>query len=463
MSTRQRLIQAALDLFSHQGISGTTTRQIANLAEVNEVTLFRQFGNKYGLLLAVMEEAAVFQNLSAALVPLEQFSDLPPASLAEIMKSYASLCLQKFAQAPDLVRSIVGEADQYPEENRRSLGIGLTQINQAVAQYFAYSFDQYLSQTQQRDTIALTLAPEKLASVLHSALLGYTTLELTSEFHQLWRDRQDFLDSLVQLMVQGAIAPPTATIANTLSAPVPPVTIPERATIVDLPGPVVHLILQRARKLGLRDYGLCYVLFGAGVSALEAINLERSHAISDPTQHLLKVVTGSDATSEAVSDHGPDSRPRPQVRLMPVNQWILGKRYGSYTNNPLTKWLRSRKDSQSALFLDAEGQPLSLADLHACWALWTEGLPPATGPLLEVAQAQHTWFVEMLMRGLSVDNLGILTGRDRAQLQPYAQRAAEKIALEQALRLDQKSRSAPGGVTPGAEVEKLDPRSNPKA
>ncbi|HEY9882666.1 MAG TPA: helix-turn-helix domain-containing protein, partial [Thermosynechococcaceae cyanobacterium] len=57
--TRQRLIHAALELFAVQGVTDTTTRQIAELAEVNEVTLFRHFGNKHGLLLAVIEDAGV--------------------------------------------------------------------------------------------------------------------------------------------------------------------------------------------------------------------------------------------------------------------------------------------------------------------------------------------------------------------------------------------------------------------
>ena len=46
--TRDRLIQAALSLFVSQGIAETTTKEIAEQAEVNEVTLFRHFGNKYG-------------------------------------------------------------------------------------------------------------------------------------------------------------------------------------------------------------------------------------------------------------------------------------------------------------------------------------------------------------------------------------------------------------------------------
>jgi AcrR family transcriptional regulator len=62
-STRQRLIQSALELFMAQGVSGTTTRQIAEGADVNEVTLFRQFGNKHGLLLAVLAESAALKTL----------------------------------------------------------------------------------------------------------------------------------------------------------------------------------------------------------------------------------------------------------------------------------------------------------------------------------------------------------------------------------------------------------------
>jgi AcrR family transcriptional regulator len=44
--TRQRLIEAALRLFSEIGYARTTTRAIAAAAGVNEVTLFRHFGSK---------------------------------------------------------------------------------------------------------------------------------------------------------------------------------------------------------------------------------------------------------------------------------------------------------------------------------------------------------------------------------------------------------------------------------
>ena len=42
------------------------------------------------------------------------------------------------------------------------------------------------------------------------------------------------------------------------------------------------------------------------------------------------------------------------------------------------------------------------------------------------------------MRGLALEDLSILSGCGLEHLQPYLRRAREKVALEQALRLDQR-------------------------
>lgn len=56
--TTERILQAAGALFAERGYSGTTTRAIAELAGVNEVTLFRRFENKAGILRAMGERFA---------------------------------------------------------------------------------------------------------------------------------------------------------------------------------------------------------------------------------------------------------------------------------------------------------------------------------------------------------------------------------------------------------------------
>jgi len=45
-NTSDRIIEAFLELFSTYGYKGTTTRSVAELAGVNETTIFRNFGNK---------------------------------------------------------------------------------------------------------------------------------------------------------------------------------------------------------------------------------------------------------------------------------------------------------------------------------------------------------------------------------------------------------------------------------
>jgi len=419
-STRARLINAALELFSSQGVTETTTKAIAELAQVNEVTLFRQFGNKQGLLLAVIEDSAVFTHLGESLRrQLNQTNQVD-----EALKNYASDRLQTLQQIPELLRSVVGEAGQYTLENRQALGRGITQANRDAARYLATVIE--------REQLHLRLPAEKLASLLNAMLFGYLVIELTSEFHELWNNREDFLESLIELFLHGAVS----SLEESSSAPVlnqdffsesgllqdtPPLVRREQEIeekVEDLSVTLVHSILQQAKKQGSQDYALVYVLFGAGLRPEEVVNLERMHQIIDPNQHLLQVTQGA-------------------VRQVPVNQWIMGKRYGSYSRNPLSQWLKSRKDNQSALFLNALNQPMSEVELRTWWQELTSFLTPEVQPL-SIEQARQTWCVEMLMKGINLEDLSILSGLELRQLEPYARRAGEKAALERAVRLDRK-------------------------
>ena len=410
--TRQRLIDAALELFAVQGVTETTTRAVAELAQVNEVTLFRHFGNKHGLLLAVIEDLAVLPALGEFLANQANQTN----SVYQALKDYASDRLRALEQVPEFVRSVVGEAGQYPVENRQALGRVLTQANRDVA--------QYLATVMARTGLRTDFSAEKLSSLLNTILLGYAVIEFTSEFHELWHDREDFLENLVELFLNKAMSEELnredANSASVCLETEGSLQTVATEKVTDLPASLVHLILQQAKKLSLGDYALAYVLFGAGLCPAEIVTLERSHQINDPHQHLLQITQGS-------------------ARQVPLNQWIMGKRYGSYTRNPLNQWLKSRKDNQSALFLNDSGVPISEADIQSRWQLWTDGLLTPEGQLPTIEQAQQTWCVEMLMKGMELEDLSILTGYNLVKLQPYASRAREKLALEQAIRLDQKS------------------------
>jgi AcrR family transcriptional regulator len=396
--TRQKLIHAAIELFASQGVSETTTKQIAELAQVNEVTLFRQFGNKHGLLLAVIEDADVFAQLGQSLV-----TELPPASsFAQMLREYANTCLQALEQTPAVIRSLVGESGQYSTENRQGLGRSFDRANRRVA--------KYLKTAMGESPADLQLPVEQLTSLLNTLLFGYATIELTSEFHGLWRNREDFLDRVVGLFIAGAIAEDPDQSAVT--------SIPINQEIqFDLPEQIVHQILQQAKKHSLQTYALIYVLFGTGLSVGEIVLLTRSNHTSTSDRQLLQITDGL-------------------VRQVPVNQWIMGKRYGSYLKNPLTQWVRSRKDDYSALFIGTDGNPLTEADLHQQWQQLVQTIITPTNQPPNIEQTQSTWCVEMLTRGITLEAMQILTGWESSQLEPYVLRAKEQTVLAQAFTLD---------------------------
>ena len=53
---KEKILQAALELFAEEGFKPTSTSKVAKKACVSEGLIFRHFGNKEGLLQAILEE-----------------------------------------------------------------------------------------------------------------------------------------------------------------------------------------------------------------------------------------------------------------------------------------------------------------------------------------------------------------------------------------------------------------------
>ncbi len=403
-STKARLIEAALDLFAERGVTETTTKAVAERAQVNEVTLFRNFGNKYRLLLAVIEDSAVFAKLVHSLIEKASTKD----NLTEFLQEYAQESLHTLDKAPDLVRSIVGEAGNYPRENRIALGKGLSQVNRYVA--------DYLEKAIAKEGLVINLTPEQIVNLLNFILMGYFVMKSSCEDYLLWDDEPDnFLDSLVTLFLQGCFNNSDMVSPMTESDGVESVELEKGA---DLPASLVRSLFQQAKKTGKQEYAFVYVLFGAGLSLEEVFQLERSHLIVEPTQHLLQINSG-------------------KVRQVPLNRWVMGFRYGSKSTNPLIQWLKTRKDNQAAIFINDASYTITAAELQTMWQELTQDLLTPQGKPPLINQARQTWCVEMLMRGMEIEDLSILSGLEIKQLEKYAERARNKAALEMAVRLDQ--------------------------
>ena len=313
-SSRKRIVGSALSLFAEQGITAATTKQIAEKAEVNEVTLFRQFGSKQGLLLAVLQEAPIAEKMQAALAEI--------AGANEPLKAYSSAALELLGQVPELVRSLIGESGQLPVENQQALGSALQQANQQTVSYL---------QAAHQSLPGLSI--EAGAKLLNAMILGHAVMEFSGDGCGLWEKDTDFLQALAALMTPKAGA----------------LALRSSEAVKDLSADTVRSLFQKAKKIGSQEYALVYVVFGAGLKAEELAGLLRSHSLSSKTQHLLNVV-------------GTDSR------QVPLNRWIMGNRYGNYNKNPLTQWLRSRQDEQPEVFISDMGEPLDTASIDTMWA-----------------------------------------------------------------------------------------------
>jgi AcrR family transcriptional regulator len=78
-----KIFSAALDILVSHGYEGATTQKIAAVAEINEVTLFRKFGNKAGL----FEKAIEHRFSDTPLNKLVYTGDLE-ADLLAMVKAY---------------------------------------------------------------------------------------------------------------------------------------------------------------------------------------------------------------------------------------------------------------------------------------------------------------------------------------------------------------------------------------
>lgn len=90
--TRERIMGIALKLFSEQGYYSTTTKEIAEKAGLNEITLFRHFGSKENLFQETTEQYVHSIDIKGEIKRLikQDFEE----SMIEISRDYLDFCFK---------------------------------------------------------------------------------------------------------------------------------------------------------------------------------------------------------------------------------------------------------------------------------------------------------------------------------------------------------------------------------
>lgn len=81
MNNKEKILQTALSLFAEQGYDRTPTSQIAREAGVSEGLIFRHFGNKAGLLAAIIREGLTL--IAETMQPYDNAAIGPRAAIAQ--------------------------------------------------------------------------------------------------------------------------------------------------------------------------------------------------------------------------------------------------------------------------------------------------------------------------------------------------------------------------------------------
>jgi AcrR family transcriptional regulator len=190
-TTRQRIIAAAMQLFGQTGYSQASTRAIAEAAGVNEVTLFRHFGNKKNLLMACIEahNAAGFSATFETQLTGDYAQDILCMAQLQIEDTVANL---------DILRLLLCESRNVPELREAMLAGSRGNLGR-LSRYF------------QRQIEAGVIRPDIHSEVLASAFDSLFSSNVLFEI--LFQDSlsprlpaEGVIGPLVDLFVQGTRA-----------------------------------------------------------------------------------------------------------------------------------------------------------------------------------------------------------------------------------------------------------------
>ncbi|MEZ0387944.1 MAG: TetR/AcrR family transcriptional regulator [Verrucomicrobium sp.] len=190
--TRERLLEAAMKVFCRDGLYRATTRVIAEEAGVNEVTLFRHFQNKDGLLSEVMKQ--VVETMTQ-----EHMGDeaLWTSRLRENLLRFAHGLYDRMSRDEAFIRTMIGEAHRHPEHARQII----LDTVRPVRNRFLQNLEAARNAGLIRQGVDLNIACECLTGMLLSGML-----KITSDCAEGF-DGPQYVDTCVEIFHAGIAAP----------------------------------------------------------------------------------------------------------------------------------------------------------------------------------------------------------------------------------------------------------------
>ena len=159
--TDEEIFQAVIRVVTERGYVGATTKEIAKAANISEVTLFRRFDNKLGLVKQAIEATISKTDFDTAI----KYTGDIISDLIRVVKAYQGSAV-KYGQ---LIFTLLAETLRHPELTEiliTPLEI-FTKVSSLISRYQS---EVILRQEPPLDALAALLGPLMYSSILNSVL-----------------------------------------------------------------------------------------------------------------------------------------------------------------------------------------------------------------------------------------------------------------------------------------------------
>ena len=213
--TRQQILDAAAQVYAEAGFRGATTRRIAEVAGVNEVTLFRLFGSKANLIDEVIRSCRQGEQFPLA----EQPAD-PEAELT----AWAAASHAFMVERRGMLRSAVAELHEHPEQSADAADHPIASFRELRAYVDRLHTAGRVPSTRDANTACTMLLGTLFTDALHRDMMPSMfppATEAPRAYVRLFLRALGAAGTLVLLIIGALMTGPTVTMAQGAKAPAP--------------------------------------------------------------------------------------------------------------------------------------------------------------------------------------------------------------------------------------------------
>jgi AcrR family transcriptional regulator len=202
---RKQILDIAMKLFSEQGFDGTSTRQIAEAAEINEALIFRHFKTKEDLYWSVLQDRIERRGRNRRIRELLESG----GDFREVLASIAEALLNRTADDAAVTRLLFYSALRNPELSDRFFETYAQQKFELLADFIR----EGICDGRLRAVDPLIAARAFMGMIIYH----YLTQELFGGARLTSLDTRELAEAITDLFLGGVVAPKRSTAEAKLS------------------------------------------------------------------------------------------------------------------------------------------------------------------------------------------------------------------------------------------------------